>query len=102
MARSYALPALCLPTRGKDSFVCTALGPLQSEDSDSGDSTEQLQEQMEEMNLYDVTVISLSFSGEKCILFWRGKCDCFFINVDQSNPQSSRGWGTGSQTRFFG
>ena len=53
MARSYALPALCLPTRGKDSFVCTALGPLQSEDSDSGDSTEQLQEQMEEMNLYD-------------------------------------------------
>ena len=62
MARSYVLPVLCLPMRGKDSsLVCmvsrestsTALGPLQSETSDSGDSVEQIQEQMEEMNLYD-------------------------------------------------
>ena len=51
MARSYVLPVLCLPMRGKDSFVCTvsreststALGPLQSETSDSGDSVEQIQ-----------------------------------------------------------
>ena len=34
-------------------LISTALGPLQSEGSDSRDSTEQLQEQMEEMNLYD-------------------------------------------------
>ena len=34
-------------------LISTAFGPLQSETSDSGDSVEQIQEQMEEMNLYD-------------------------------------------------
>ena len=34
-------------------LISTALGPLQSKTSDSGDSVEQIQEQMEEMNLYD-------------------------------------------------
>ena len=34
-------------------LTSTALGPLQSETSDSGDSVEQIQKQMEEMNLYD-------------------------------------------------
>ena len=34
-------------------LTSTALGRLQSETSDSGDSVEQIQEQMEEMNLYD-------------------------------------------------
>ena len=34
-------------------LTSTALGPLQSETSDSGDSVEQIQEQIEEMNLYD-------------------------------------------------
>ena len=33
-------------------LISTALGPLQSKTSDSGDSIEQIQEQMEEMNLY--------------------------------------------------
>ena len=33
--------------------ISTPLGPLQSENSDSGDSVEQLQEQMDKMNLYD-------------------------------------------------
>ena len=42
-----------LPAWSVGNLISTALGPLQSEDSDSGDSTEQLQEQMEEMNLYD-------------------------------------------------
>ena len=34
-------------------LINTALGPLQSETSDSGGSGEQIQEQMEEMNLYE-------------------------------------------------
>ena len=34
-------------------LISTALGLLQSETSDSGDSVEQIQEQMEEMNLYN-------------------------------------------------
>ena len=34
-------------------LTSTALGPLQSETSDSGDSVQQIQEQIEEMNLYD-------------------------------------------------
>ena len=61
MARSYEFPAACLPMQGKDSLsvwsvgnlTSTALGPLQSETSASGHSGEQIQEQMEEMNLYD-------------------------------------------------
>ena len=41
---------LCLWPVGN---LSTALGPLQSETSDSGGSGEQIQEQMEEMNLYE-------------------------------------------------
>ena len=54
--------AWALPTEVAKRFLClwpvgnlinTALGPLQSETSDSGGSGEQIQEQMEEMNLYE-------------------------------------------------
>ena len=54
--------ACALPTKAAKRFLClwpvgnliiTALGLLQSETSDSGDSGEQIQEQMEEMNLHD-------------------------------------------------
>ena len=42
-----------LPAWSVGNLISTALGPLQSETSDSGGSGEQIQEQMEEMNLYD-------------------------------------------------
>ena len=53
--------ACAVPTNEVKRFLClwpvgnlsTALGPLQSETSDSGGSGEQIQEQMEEMNLYE-------------------------------------------------
>ena len=61
MARSYGFPAPCLLTQGKDSLsawsvgnlTSRALGPLQSDTQDSGNSVEQIQEQKEEMNLHD-------------------------------------------------
>ena len=63
MTNGKKLPVACaLPTKAAQRFPClwpvgnliiTALGLLQSETSDSGDSGEQIQEQMEEMNLYD-------------------------------------------------
>ena len=42
-----------LPAWSVGNLISTALGPLQSETSDSGGSGEQIQEQMEEMNLYE-------------------------------------------------
>ena len=44
---------ICLSLWSVGNLISTALGLLQSEGSDSWDSTEQLQGQMEEMNLYD-------------------------------------------------
>ena len=50
---SHAGEKIPLSVWSVGNLISTALGPLQSKTSDSGDSVEQIQEQMEEMNLYN-------------------------------------------------
>jgi len=87
MARSYEFPAPCLPIQGKDSLsvwsvgnlTSRALGPLQSDTQDSGNSVEQIQEQMEEMNLYD----NIHDKAEKQSIKMKNKSHKNYINQEQ-------------------